>query len=79
MGINEKMTTDGRYGERLAVVHEKDSWQRHPSQTWRRKRRDGGNLQRHEERGRERRRREMEEVWRRGLVDNVAFVSSLRC
>lgn len=23
MGINEEMTTDGRYGERLAAVHEK--------------------------------------------------------
>lgn len=23
MGINEETTTDGRYGERLAVVHEK--------------------------------------------------------
>lgn len=65
MGINEKMTTDGRYRERLAVAHEKDSWQRHPSQTWRRKWRDGGNLQRHEERERERRRRGLKEGARR--------------
>lgn len=56
MGINEEMTTDGKYRERLAAVHEKDSWQRHPSQTWRRKQHDGSNLKRHkvEERGRRR-------------------------
>ncbi|KAG7522315.1 hypothetical protein JOB18_019405 [Solea senegalensis] len=46
------MTTDRRYGERLAAVHEKDSWQRHPSQTWRSKRYDGSNLQRHREKER---------------------------
>lgn len=50
MGINDKMTTDGRYEKRLAAVHEKDSWQRHPSQTWRRKRHDGSNLRRRRER-----------------------------
>lgn len=50
MGINEKMTTDGRYGESLAAVHENDSWQRHPSQTWRCKRCDGSNLQSHRKR-----------------------------
>lgn len=77
MGINEEMTTDGRYGERLAAVHEKDSWQRHPSQTWRRKRHDGGNLQRHKERGREEEGERRGRVWRRGVVavDNVAFSS----
>lgn len=66
MGINEEMTTDGRYGKSLAAVHEKDSWQRHPSQTWRHKRHDGSNLQRHKERERGRRRERDDEVWRRG-------------
>lgn len=65
MGINEKMTTDGRYGESLAAVHENDSWQRHPSQTWRRKRCDGSNLQRHRKRKRGRRR----EIWGSGRGD----------
>lgn len=59
------MTTDGRYGESLAAVHENDSWQRHPSQTWRCKRCDGSNLQRHRKRKRGRRR----EIWGSGRGD----------
>lgn len=79
MGINEKMTTDGRYGESLAAVHEKDSWQRHPSQTWRRKRCDGSNLQRHRKRKRGRRREILGSGRGTVAVNIMLFVSRLLC
>lgn len=40
---------DRVYEERLAAFHEKDSWQRHPSQTWRCTQYDGSNLERYRE------------------------------
>lgn len=77
--MNEEITTDGRYGERLAAVHENDSWQRHPSQTWRRKRHDGSNLLRQREGEGKKEREEGFGGGGGGVVDNMAFVSGFRC
>lgn len=73
------MTTDGRYGERLAAVHEKDSWQRHPSQTWRGNRHDGSNLQRNGAGAGARMRGGGFGGGGVVAVDNVAFVSRFLC
>lgn len=72
MGINKEMTTDRRYEERLAVIHEKTAGSDILQQTWRRKQNDGSNLER---------RRKGEGVWRTRVaaLDNAAFVSRLLC
>lgn len=83
MGINEEMTTDGRYGERLAVVHEKTAG----SDILHKPGDANGMMEatsRDVENGREEGRKEERDdgVFGGGgfvAVDNVVFVSRLPC